>query len=67
MVASVNGKGTNFEIGAVKPLFEARLGAGGYQYDVSADGQRFLINPVTERTGTSPVTVVINWTAALKN
>ena len=68
IVASVNGKEGRFEVGAVKPLFETRLGpAGGYQYDVSPDGQRFLINTVAEGTSKSPITVVTNWTAALKN
>lgn len=37
-----------------------------HQYDVTPDGQRFLIN-VSATTGTaaSPVTVLVNWTAAL--
>ena len=43
MAAAVNGKGASFEVGAVKPLFQARTGAR-YEYAVSADGQRFLIN-----------------------
>ena len=45
MSAAVNGKGLSFEVGAVTPLFETHLVTGSrYAYDVSADGQRFLIN-----------------------
>jgi Tol biopolymer transport system component len=65
--ASVNGKGAGFEVGAVKPLFATRIvSAGGYQYDVSADGQRFLIDTAPEQATSSPITVVLNWTAGLK-
>jgi len=41
-------------------------GVSSSNYDVTADGQRFLINvPEKEETG-SPLTVVLNWTAGLK-
>jgi eukaryotic-like serine/threonine-protein kinase len=36
------------------------------QYTVTADGQRFLINQGAATGTRSPVTVVLNWTAALK-
>ena len=44
----------------------------GVPYDVTADGQRFLIDvPVTAATSQTssdpiPITAVVNWTAALK-
>ena len=68
MVASVNGKGAGFDVGVVKQLFATRIVtfAGFYQYDVSADGQRFLINTTPEQTASAPITVVLNWTAGLK-
>ena len=67
MVAAVNGKGSSFEVSAVKPLFQTRMNGFFDEYDVSADGQRFLINTAPERTTTSaPITVVLNWTAGLK-
>jgi eukaryotic-like serine/threonine-protein kinase len=67
MAASVNGKATGFEVGAVKPLFATRIVIGGdYQYDVSADGQRFLIDTSPEQAAFAPITVVLNWTAGLK-
>ena len=35
------------------------------RYDVSADGQRFMINSSTEANDESPLNVVINWTRSL--
>jgi hypothetical protein len=48
--------------------FGAQIGAGGmhYCYDVSADGQRFLIITAPEQNASTPITVVVNWTAGLK-
>jgi len=40
-------------------------GGFNYRYDVSADGQRFLIVPPPQAS-TEGVTVVQNWTAGLK-
>ena len=72
MAAAVNGQGSAFEVGAVQPLFEVhRNGAvvGGYvgfNYDVAADGQRFLVNTVGEQASSAPLTLVVNWKAALR-
>ena len=35
-------------------------------YDVAADGSRFLVSTPVEGAGTSPITVVVNWAAGLK-
>jgi len=40
--------------------------ATGYQYDVSADGQRFLVNTIVEATALPPITLVVNWPASLQ-
>ncbi len=64
--AAVNGKGSSFEVGAVKPLFQMRTTGARYEYAVSADGQRFLINTFPEQAASAPITVVVNWTAGLK-
>jgi eukaryotic-like serine/threonine-protein kinase len=58
-----------FEAGKPQPLFQVR-GARGledmlYGYDVTPDGQRFLFNLALEGT-ISPITVIVNWDAALK-
>ncbi len=64
---------TALEVGAAVPLFEAHLLNGpnagvGFkqQYDVARDGQRFLLNVPLEETASSPITIVVNWTAGLK-
>jgi eukaryotic-like serine/threonine-protein kinase len=57
--------GPPFEPGVAAPLFDTRI-AGTYSYDVTADG-RFLVNTVSEQdSSSSPITVVVNWQAALK-
>jgi serine/threonine protein kinase len=68
IAAGVNGKGSSFQVGAVKPLFQTRLGGPRYEYGVSADGHKFLINTAPQQNGatTAPITVVLNWTAGLK-
>jgi len=51
-----------FEAGVPKDLFATPLSGGS---DVSADGQRFLVNQPAE-SAPVPATVVLNWTADLK-
>jgi hypothetical protein len=58
-----------FDVGTARALFEAPIDtvstATPNRYDVSADGQRFLINAPVESAGSTPMTVVINWAAGL--
>jgi serine/threonine-protein kinase len=35
----------------------------GYGYDVSADGQRFLVNALLEEASVDPITRLVNWPA----
>jgi Tol biopolymer transport system component len=56
------------KMGAQASLFHARLGsalhgAARQQYMTSPDGQRFLINTVTDESQ-APVTIILNWTGA---
>jgi len=64
-----------FEAGIPKPLFDPQtLGSRNfsfsrYDYDVTADGKRFLVINVSTAPASSasaPITVVVNWLAALK-
>lgn len=53
-------------VNAIRPLFKVRLRSrvrlDGYPYDMSADGQRFLVNAFVEEASlSSPLTLVINW------
>ncbi|MEK6322705.1 MAG: protein kinase [Acidobacteriota bacterium] len=66
MAAEVNSTGAAFEVGATRPLFEARLTGPGYFYAVTPDGQRFLVNRAVESKASSPMILVLNWTADLK-
>ena len=72
MAATVNGQGPAFEVGVVRPLFEVRPRVLAYlnhqapNYDVTADGQRFLVNTTVEQTTLAPISIVVNWDAGLK-
>jgi len=62
----VDQQGTTFEVGATKPLFSIHPRPGTI-YRVVPDGQRFLVNTVFEEERPSPLTLVVNWTADIKN
>ena len=72
--AEIRENGSALELGAVRPLFkvDAVTNVGGISfldgsaYDVTADGQRFLVNVFLEKTSPYPVTLVVNWDEALK-
>ena len=53
--------GQTVEAGTPVALFTTRPGS---QYEASPDGQRFLINTLTEDA--APITVILNWAPGLK-
>ena len=60
----------SFKAGVPKVLFSAPIYGGGvnvelHRWDLTPDGQKFLINS-TSTGQSSPIAVVINWQAALK-
>jgi hypothetical protein len=62
---------TSFRPGAPKPLFQTRLDLNQAvrQYEVTPDGQRFLVEELsttTTRAGVTPLTAVTNWQAGLQ-
>jgi hypothetical protein len=67
--------GTKLEFGTPHELFQTRLSLSGtlpfrmLRYDVTRDGKRFLINsdPESADAVAPPITVVLNWTAMLRN
>ena len=72
MAVNVETGAESFQYDAPRVLFEARAllgvsgtGPQGYLYDVTRDGQRFL---VIERgdAGAQPLTLVTNWQAGLR-
>jgi len=59
--------GEAFETGTPVALFEARLKDDpDRHYDVSADGQRFLLTTPLGDDSTPPITLVQNWTVLLR-
>ncbi len=66
MAAEVSGRGEMFEVVTIRTLFKTRAAGPGYQYDVTADGQQYLINTMVDRKLYTPITLVQNWTAGLK-
>jgi hypothetical protein len=68
MAAAVKSGASFFESGKPVALFEFR--AGGYlitpYYDVTRDGQNFLLSTILENEVAAPLTVVVNWAAEMK-
>ena len=60
--------GSAFSSGAPRQMFEASIADGGSNYDVSADGQRFLVNVIAddETVQTSALSVIVNWSSTLR-
>jgi len=62
-----------FSRGVPRELFKAAIASGGprafaFHYDVAPDGKRFLLitTPQADAPAPPPITVVLNWQAALK-
>jgi serine/threonine protein kinase len=67
MAAEVAETGDTLEVGKVTRLFSAPVPTGnGYPYDVSADGQHFLMIVPPEQSNSESLKLVQNWTARLK-
>jgi dipeptidyl aminopeptidase/acylaminoacyl peptidase len=65
VAVDVGTEGDSFEVGEYHPLFQARLMGVGFRYDVSRDGQRFLVNAgIPDEL--SPISIVTSWTSELK-
>ena len=69
MSAAVKTGGTQFEFGVPRPLFKTRMLSmtlNPHEFDVSPDGERFLIGTLIGDSKAAPPTVITNWTALLK-
>jgi hypothetical protein len=60
--------GATFSMGTPHALFQTQVSGfmSPNRYDVSADGQKFLINSIAQETSPTPITVIVNWAATLK-
>ena len=70
MAVPVLTSGSVFETGTPSALFEVEVpeAVAPYptHYAVSADGQRFLVNTVVDQPTRPALTVILNWSQALK-
>ena len=67
MAANINLTGGSPVIGIAQPLFPIyRFSSLNWPYDVSADGQRFLVTSAGNQANNQPITLVMNWDAELK-
>jgi Tol biopolymer transport system component len=67
MAAEISIRADTVQVGAVRSLFGGYHLGNGYFWDVSADGQRILAAvPEGNQKDSDPITLVENWTAALK-
>jgi serine/threonine protein kinase len=66
MAAVVSEDGSSLRIGKVTPLFLTnRVPAIGSPYDVTADGQKFLVVSQDVSQAAQPMTLITNWPALL--
>ena len=65
MSAKVRTGGSTFEVGSANALFETRSYGIFGRYDVTADGQRFIV-PFEPGKPMAAITLVVNWDAELK-
>jgi len=61
IAAAVDGRGASFEVSSIEPLFKTRTYGFDYPYDVSPDGQRFLITGAADDENAAGISVVVNW------
>jgi Tol biopolymer transport system component len=53
--------GTTFDAGVPKELFSYQFKPGGWPLDVTADGQKFLVNESVRDESQTPITLVLNF------
>jgi hypothetical protein len=70
MSVGVKTAASDLEFSPPAPLFRTRMLAKAgavHEFDVSPDGQRFLIGTLIGETKVPPPIVILNWTSLLKN
>jgi Tol biopolymer transport system component len=69
MAAAIRVQGAELHVGAIHPLFRIqfrRHRLDGYPYDVSPDGQRFLVNSLIDEAAPPAITLLVNWPTLLR-
>jgi len=72
MAVEVKSNPTTLEFSPPRALFATRMQwmeiqAAAHHYAAAPDGQRFLMISATDEAQSSPITVMLNWTGALKH
>ncbi|MBZ5600298.1 MAG: protein kinase [Acidobacteriia bacterium] len=63
--------GTSFEAGPSVALFQTHMrqpisAQDVFSYDVTADGQRFLVNTKVDTSNSAPLSVILNWSSEME-
>ena len=63
--------GSSFEAGPLITLFQTHLrqpitSIDVFSYDVTADGQRFLINTRVDEPNAAPLSIILNWSSEME-
>jgi Tol biopolymer transport system component len=70
MSVPVSARGSVFIPGEARKLFRIQPRRGSrldaYQYDLSPDSQRILVNMHVEEATSAPITLIVNWPATLR-
>jgi eukaryotic-like serine/threonine-protein kinase len=65
MAVAITATPDRLDIGVPRPLFAVRprppVRLDAYPYDVSPDGQRFVVNALMEDTASTAITLTLNW------
>ena len=64
MSVHIRTEGGRFDVGKIEPLFQARevwARGSGTRYDVSSDGERFLIFAPATEDAPSTISLWLNW------
>jgi|SRR5579859_3295712 len=67
VAAQVRQSASEFRVLSSQPLFRLQLPWNVGFYDVTRDGQRFLVNTRTHKEQSEALTVVTDWTAQIQN
>jgi Tol biopolymer transport system component len=66
VAAQVRESASEFRVLSSQPLFRFQLPWNVGFYDVTRDGQRFLVNNRTHKEQTEPLTLITDWTAQIQ-
>jgi hypothetical protein len=66
VAATIDANASDFSVVRTETLFQARRAEGSTNYAVMRDGQKFIVNTISEKSGAPAITVIVNWPTGLK-